>query len=145
MRISMKADYGIRAMVDLARHYGQGPVQTSEIAARQFIPEPYLDQLLTVLRKAGLIRSIRGPQGGHMLMRPPSQITMGEVITALEGNISVLDCLDDMGTCQLSERCGQRSIWQEIRTMTRRILESVTIQDLLEREEQAEARVMYHI
>jgi len=78
-------------------------------------------------------------------MRPPSQITMGEVITALEGNISVLDCLDDMGTCQLSERCGQRSVWQEIRTMTRRILESVTIQDLLEREEQAEARVMYHI
>jgi len=145
MRISMKADYGIRAMVDLARHYGEGPVQTSEIAARQFIPEPYLDQLLTVLRKAGLIRSIRGPQGGHMLMRPPSQITMGEVVAALEGNIAVLDCLDDMGACQLSERCGQRSVWQEVRAVTRRILDSVTLQDLLEREEQAETRVIYHI
>jgi len=141
----MKADYGIRAMVDLARHYGQGPVQTSEIAARQHIPEPYLDQLLTVLRKAGLIRSIRGPQGGHMLVRSPALITMGEVVAALEGNIAVLDCLDDMAACQLSERCGQRSVWQEIRTLTRQVLDSVTIQDLLEREEQAEARVMYHI
>ncbi|MFQ5861407.1 MAG: RrF2 family transcriptional regulator, partial [Dehalococcoidia bacterium] len=85
MRVSMKVDYGVRALMDLTQRYGQGPVQTSEIAQHQGIPEPYLDQLLTTLRKAGFIRSRRGPGGGHTLAREPEAISLGAVINALEG------------------------------------------------------------
>src|SRR4051794_22155275 len=74
VRISTKGDYGVRALVELAHHYGEGPVQSAEIAGRQGIPEPYLDQILTTMRRAGLIRSVRGPQGGHTLARPPAEI-----------------------------------------------------------------------
>ena len=73
MKVSMKGDYGVRALVELAHHYGEGPVQSAAIASRQAIPEPYLDQLLTSLRRAGFIRSVRGPQGGHALIRDPHE------------------------------------------------------------------------
>ena len=74
MKVSMKGDYGVRALVELAHHYGEGQVQSAAIAARQSIPEPYLDQLLTTLRRAGFIRSVRGPQGGHALIRDPHDL-----------------------------------------------------------------------
>src|SRR6476620_9715851 len=85
VKLSMRSDYGARAIVDLARHYNQGPVQSAEIAGRQAIPEAYLEQLLTTLRKSGLIRSTRGPHGGHELARPPAEIRCADVINALEG------------------------------------------------------------
>ena len=74
VKLSMRSDYGARAVIDLARHYNRGPVQSADIAARQAIPEAYLEQLLTTLRKSGLIRSTRGPHGGHELARPPADI-----------------------------------------------------------------------
>src|SRR5213592_207285 len=111
MKISMKGDYGLRALVDLADHFGEGPVQSKEIADRQDIPEPYLDQLLTVLRKAGYIRSRRGPQGGHALAKAPAEISMGDVITTLEGSIAPVGCLDGTMDCSLSGKCGQQEIW----------------------------------
>src|SRR5688572_23414336 len=81
----MRADYGARAIIDLAQHYGQGLTQTAEIAARQRIPESYLEQLLTTLRKAGLVRSVRGPAGGHELARSPANLTLGDIMDVLEG------------------------------------------------------------
>ena len=82
MRISTKGDYGVRALIELSHHFGQGkPIQSAEIAARQHSPEPYLDQLLTTLRKAGFIRSVRGPQGGHALLQRPEEIRLSDVMT----------------------------------------------------------------
>ena len=85
MRISSKGEYGLRALFDLAQRYGEGPVQSHDIHERQGIDENYLNQILILLRKAGLIESVRGPQGGHRLARPPAQITLLEMVTALEG------------------------------------------------------------
>jgi Rrf2 family protein len=145
MKLSMKSDYGARAIIDLARHYGLGPVQTAEIAARQFVPEAYLEQLLTLLRKAGLVRSTRGPHGGHELTRPPAQITFGEVVRALEGSLAPLDCLDDAASCQLSPTCSMRDVWAEVQVNTLRLLDSLTIETLVERQKVRESRVMYYI
>ena len=145
MKISMKGDYGVRALVDLADHYGNGPVQSREIAERQDIPEPSLDQLLTVLRKAGFIRSRRGPQGGHALARPPTDISMGAVITSLEGSIAAVGCLDGTVDCSLSGNCGQQEIWQEVTEASQRVLNQTSIGDLLERQHAKRARSMYYI
>jgi Rrf2 family protein len=141
----MRSDYGARAVIDLARHYNRGPVQSADIAARQAIPEAYLEQLLTTLRKSGLIRSTRGPHGGHELARPPAEIRFAEVIAALEGPLVPLDCLNDADACVVSPTCGMREIWQEVMASTRRILEATTIEDLVERQKARESRVMYYI
>ena len=145
MKLSMRSDYGARAVIDLARHYNRGPVQSADIAARQAIPEAYLEQLLTTLRKSGLIRSTRGPHGGHELARSPAEIRFAEVIAALEGPLVPLDCLNDADACVVSPTCGMREIWQEVMASTRRILEATTIEDLVERQKARESRVMYYI
>jgi Rrf2 family protein len=141
----MRSDYGARAIIDLARHANQGPVQSADIAARQAIPEAYLEQLLTSLRKSGLIRSIRGPRGGHELARPAADIRFAEVIGALEGPLLPLDCLGEANACAVSPTCSMREIWQEVAASTQRVLESVTIGDLAERQRARESRAMYYI
>ena len=141
----MRSDYGARAIIDLARHYNQGPMQSAEIAARQAIPEAYLEQLLTTLRKSGLIRSTRGPHGGHELARGPADITFLDVVTALEGPLMPLDCLNDAVACVISPTCGMREVWQEVMAATRDILQRTTIEDLVERQKVRESRVMYYI
>ncbi len=145
MKISMKGDYGLRALVDLAEHFGEGPVQSREIAEREDIPEPYLDQLLTVLRKAGFILSRRGPQGGHVLARPPERIHMGEVISTLEGSLAAVGCLDGTVACSLSGRCGQQEIWQIITESAQTVLEKTTLRDLVDRQQARRRRAMYYI
>jgi len=130
----MKGDYGVRALIELAHHYGEGPVQSAVIASRQGVPEPYLDQLLTALRRAGFIRSVRGPQGGHALIRDPQELRLSEAISALEGSLAPIACLDDPNGCRKSTSCSLRPVWQEVEAATIRILDSITIADLAERE-----------
>jgi Rrf2 family protein len=137
MKVSMKGDYGVRALVELALHYGEGPVQSAVIAGRQSIPEPYLDQLLTSLRRAGFIRSVRGPQGGHALIRDPRELRLSEAIGALEGSLSPIGCLDDPEGCRKTASCSLRPVWQEVEAATLRILDGITIADLAERERAA--------
>lgn len=134
MKVSMKGDYGVRALVELAHHYGEGPVQSAVIASRQCIPEPYLDQLLTSLRRAGFIRSVRGPQGGHALIRDPRELRLSEAIGALEGSLAPIACLDDPNGCRGTASCSLKPVWQEIEAETTRILQGITIADLAERE-----------
>jgi Rrf2 family protein len=134
MKVSMKGDYGVRALVELAHRYGEGPVQSAAIASRQSIPEPYLDQLLTTLRRAGFIRSVRGPQGGHALIRDPQDLKLSEVIIALEGSLAPIACLDDPEGCRTTPSCSLRPVWQEVEAATVRVLESITIADVAERE-----------
>ena len=140
MKISTKGDYGIRALIELTHHFGEArPMQSGEIAARQKIPESYLEQLLTTLRRAGFIRSVRGPQGGHALIREPRDLRVSEVIEALEGSIMPIDCLDDTSLCSRSGGCAQREMWQAVREAILNVLDNTTIGDLAERERAAQA------
>jgi len=115
-------------MIDLAQHVGLGPVQSHDIAERQDIPEPYLNQLLTLLRKAGLIASRRGPGGGHFLARPATRITLAEVVTALEGPVWTPDEADN-GRWE-----SFQVVWGEVAQAVKHILDRVTLYELLERE-----------
>lgn len=141
----MRTDYGVRAVTDLAQHYGRGLIQCRDIANRQRIPENYLDQLMTDLRKAGLVKSTRGPAGGHQLARPPSGVTMGQVVEALEGPLFPIGCLDSSGNCALSPNCAQREVWTEIHELTRRVLDSTTVEDLARRQQHGREEVRYYI
>lgn len=135
MKVSTKGDYGIRAVIELAHHYHDPkPTQSSDIAARQAIPESYLEQLLTTLRRAGFVRSVRGPQGGHLLIRDPAALPVSEVIEALEGSILPIDCLDDSSACSKAGGCAQREMWQAVREAILGVLENTTIADLAARD-----------
>src|SRR5437867_4535820 len=140
MKISTKGDYGIRALIELSHHAGESrPTQSSEIAARQNIPESYLEQLLTTLRRSGFIRSVRGPQGGHALVRDPDNLRISEVIEALEGPIMLSDCLDDASACARNGGCSQPEMWQAVREAMMSVLDDTTIGDLAERERAAQS------
>ena len=141
----MKVDYGVRALVELAQRYGSGSVQTVEIAERQSIPEPYLDQLLATLGKFGFIRSRRGPQGGHVLAKAPHEISLGMVMAGLEGTAAPLDCIDEPAECNLSRICAQREVWRSVEDAVQSVLNSTTIADLANRQERLQNRGMYHI
>lgn len=141
----MRADYGLRAMIDLCQHEGQGPVQSGQIAARQSVSEPYLDQLLTSLRKAGLIWSLRGPSGGHGLARPAASITLAEIVLALEGQTTPMACIQEPGRCQLGSACAIREVWEAMDSACLAVLERMTLAELSARQEQVQSRVMYYI
>lgn len=145
MKVSMKTDYGLRALTYLAQRYGQGSVQSSDIAAHQAIPEPYLDQLLTTLRKAGFINSRRGPQGGHVLARTPDEIAVGEVVLALEGSLAPLSCLEEQTGCFQGGGCAQREMWQAVQQATEAVLNATTIGELAKRQLSRQQRAMYSI
>ena len=141
----MRADYGLRAMIDLARHFGQGTVQSAQIAARQNISDPYLDQLLTALRKAGLVHSVRGPSGGHALTRPPREITLAEIVVALEGPTTFVSCIKDEQHCQLGRNCAIHEIWREMEAASMRVLQGTTLEELTRRQSARVTREMYYI
>lgn len=145
MKISRKTDYGVRALIDLSQHYGQGEILSSDIAVRQDIPQPYLDQLLISLRKAGLVRSRRGPQGGHTLAKPPAQITLAEATAALEGSISPLSCVEEPHSCSHSPSCALRDVWQEIGEVTEKLLQATNIGALAQRQEHRQQKGAYYI
>jgi Rrf2 family protein len=140
----MRADYGARAIMDLGQHFGQGLVQTADIAARQRIPESYLEQLLAGMRKAGLVRSVRGPSGGHELARSPSIMTLGDVLDVLEGISTPSACMDG-GACKTFPACVLQDVWQELYDGYQRAVHGITIDELIRRQTEREARSMYHI
>jgi len=141
MKISTKGEYGIRALLELTQHYGEGFIQSSEIAEKRNIPENYLYQLLITMRKAGLIRSRRGPQGGHMLARNPEKISLNEAVVVLEGPLSPTSCSDDMSPedCQFSDSCAVREIWTMVTEATQTLLSNTTLAQLAARERQKKA------
>ena len=111
MKLSTRSRYGTRFLIELARHYDEGPVQTGFIAERQGISVKYLEQIIVPLRKANLIKSIRGRNGGHMLARPPEEIKMGEVLEVLEEGIDIAGCINKPDTCKRSIDCRSRDLW----------------------------------
>lgn len=137
MKISTKGRYGLRAMVDLSRHFGEGPIMMGSIAARQDLSPKYLHALLASLRAAGLIRSVRGTGGGYMLARAPETIPVRAVITALEGPLELTDCVGSPTICSRSGECLARQVWLEMSQAMNGVLEELTLADLLARESKA--------
>ena len=147
MKLTSKGEYGIRALFDLALHFDKSPRRSREIAKDQGVPEDYLNQLLIKLRMAGLINSLRGPQGGHVLARAPRQITLYEIVRELEGEITSI--AHDVKPILLDEMLNK--IWLEVEEETTRILQAMTLEDLceqyLERQAQLQkqSQMMYYI
>ncbi|NLY56319.1 MAG: Rrf2 family transcriptional regulator [Firmicutes bacterium] len=132
MRLSTKGRYGLKAMVDLALQYGKEPTPLNEIAERQDISQAYLEQLMASLRKAGLVQSIRGAQGGYRLSRAPEKITIGEVLRALEGPLVPVDCVDKGGAgCEKMDGCYTIIVWEKLRDAIDEVLDSLTLRDLM--------------
>ena len=129
----MRVDYGVRALVELALHYGEGPVQTADIARSQEIPEAYLDQLMSTLHKYGFVVSRRGPQGGHRLAMDPQDINLHMVMSTLDGNLSPLDCLISPTDCVFSESCAQQEVWKSVEEAVEEVLRNIKISDLVQR------------
>lgn len=134
MRISTRGEYGVRAMFDLAIHYGQGPISLKTIAERQLVSEHYLEQLMAALRRAGLVTSKRGAQGGYELADAPELIRIGDIIRVLEGPITPLDCLDVSTKtgpyCGQPEQCVLRGLWKSLQDSMEQVLDNTTLEDL---------------
>ena len=130
MRIPMKVDYGVRALVELALHHGEGHLHTADIARNQGIPEAYLDQLMTTLHKFGFVVSRRGPQGGHRLAMEPRDINLHMVMKTLDGSLSPLDCLINPTECVFSESCAQQEVWKSVEGAVEEVLRNINLSDL---------------
>ena len=135
MKMSTRAQYGTRALLDLALHIGQGTVTLKDIARRQQISLRYLDNVITPLIAAGIVRSTRGARGGVSLARPLDEIRLDEVIQLLEGSIAPVACVTNPEACPRSATCVTRDIWGELKDAMSSVLESITLQDLVVRQE----------
>lgn len=129
MKLSTKGRYGVRAMVDLAINYSESPVSIKSIAGRQNISELYLEQLFSPLRKAKLIKSVRGAQGGYVLSKHPKEISVSDIIDVLEGPIEISSCIDS-GECSNMEVCPSRLLWEKIKNSIDEVTKSITLQDM---------------
>jgi Rrf2 family cysteine metabolism transcriptional repressor len=135
MNFTAKEDYGLRAVLDLAVHSGAGPVQTREIAARQRIPEQFLEQLLAALRRAEVVRSTRGAGGGYSLAGTPDRITVGQVLRALSGPLVPTELVtgeNDLSTKDIPEAAVVRAVWESVRAAIRTVADKTTLQQLLD-------------
>ena len=130
MKLSTKGRYGVKAMVDLAIHYGESPISIKSISQRQGISEYYLEQLFSALRKAKLIKSITGAQGGDVLNKLPEEITVADIMEVLEGPIEISDCVEGT-TCNNGNCCATRLVWQKIKTSIEDVTTSVTLKDIV--------------
>jgi len=132
---STKGEYGVRLMVQLGRHFGQGPASLAEIAAEEELPRAYLEQLVMSLRDAGLVTSTRGAHGGYELARPPAEIRMSDVLRALEGPLAPMICASDDPehaiVCDRSSRCTVNILWVRVRDAITSTLDSMTLADLV--------------
>ena len=131
VKLSTRGRYGIHAMFDLAQNGAAGPVPIKAIAERQLIPEAYLEQLIAVLRRDDLVRSVRGAQGGYQLSREPDEITVGDVLRSMEGDLALADCLLEEDACDRACRCPTRVVWQKLHDGLNRIVDSISLQDML--------------
>ncbi len=133
MKLSTRARYSSRMMLELALRYGQGPILLREVSNSQEISLKYLFQLLIPLKVANLIRSARGAHGGYFLARPPKDIKLSEIITTVEGSISPVECVDNPDVCKRHNFCVTTEVWAEIGEKCLKILESYSLQDMVDR------------
>ena len=133
MKFSTKGTYGLRAVVELAKHYGEGPVSLSAVAAEQGISEAYLEQLMRSLKNAELVKTVRGKTGGYALNKAPSELSVGEVLRALEGSTDVVDCVGTEGNvCENACTCSARPLFLKLQSRINAVLDETTIGELTE-------------
>ena len=133
MKLSTRTRYGIRAVIELAQHESDRPLQLKLIAERQEISIKYLEQLMSLLRSAGFVRSVRGSKGGYVLARPANQIRLSEVFRSLEGTVTTTECIEDTDVCERSADCVAREIWMEVEAAIHQVLDATTLADLVNR------------
>lgn len=134
MKVSTRGEYGVRAMVALARHFGEGPMSIADIARTSSVPPAYLEQLIAPLRRADLVQSKRGAHGGYVLARPPQDVRIGEIYRVMEGPVAPMDCVSENmadQTCPLIDNCETRPIWLRMRDSIVDVLDSTTLADLI--------------
>lgn len=134
MKISTKGRYGLRALIDLAQYSEIEPVSINSIATRQGISERYLEQLMTLMKKAGLIKSIRGASGGYVLAKEMAEISVGDVLRALEGNLQPVECaaFSEEDSCEASGACVTKYVWQRINESINKTVDEISLKQLVE-------------
>lgn len=132
MKISTKGRYALRLMLDLAMHDTGSPVSLKDIAARQSISDKYLEQIISILNKAGFVRSIRGAQGGYRLMRKPEEYTVGMILRLTEGSLAPVDCVNEGSSCDRMEACVTIRIWKQIYDAVNNVVDNITLADVIE-------------
>ena len=135
MRLSTKGEYASRAMLELAFHYESKPLHIRDISRAQSIPQRFLEQILLQLKRAGYLRSRKGPDGGYYLSRPPADINIAEVIRVMDGPLAPIDCVSVTAheVCPHEKTCSLKLLWKEVRDAVAEILERTTLEDLVER------------
>ncbi|MEN6577330.1 MAG: Rrf2 family transcriptional regulator [Phycisphaerales bacterium] len=133
MKLSTRTRYGMRAIIELAQHEDKRPLQLKLIAERQDISVKYLEQLMSLLRSAGFVRSVRGSKGGYILARPADQIRLNEIFRCLEGAVTTAECTEDESYCARSADCAARDVWKRVETAIQDVLGSIRLSDLIEK------------
>lgn len=133
MKISTRTRYGLRAVLELAMSYGQGPLQLKAIAQHQDISVKYLEQIIAILKSGGFVRSIRGARGGYILAISPNQVKISDVFGCLEGPVNTVDCIENQNCCARVADCLAREVWAQVQNAINNILQSITLQDLVDR------------
>jgi Rrf2 family protein len=141
VKLSTRGRYGVRALFELARQQGQGPVPINVLASHQEISAKYLEQLLIPLKAAGLVSSVRGARGGYLLSRPPEDISLYDVVAVLEGPLTVVECVENPDSCQRQGGCAVHLLWDEMSLKLKSFLSDISLADLLARSRQAECDV----
>jgi Rrf2 family cysteine metabolism transcriptional repressor len=134
MKLSTKCRYGLRAMIEIARNFNNGPVNRQSITNAQDISKAYLENILISLREKNLIRTTRGASGGFVLQQAPAKTTVLQIVNALEGSIAPVDCIENPSICERSGPCPARKAWQKLFEAQKAALSSMTLQDLLDME-----------
>jgi Rrf2 family protein len=135
VRLSTRVRYGVRALIELAKHGRDKPVPLHELAKNQSLSIKYLEQMASSLKIAGLIESVRGPEGGYRLTKKPSELTVWDIYRVLDVDVDITDCLKDVpGCCPREQICVARELWLEVNDTLKRILKSKTLQQLADRE-----------
>ena len=133
MKISTKGRYALRLMIDIAMHNEAGPVRIKDISSRQGISDKYLEQIISVLHKAGYVRSIRGPQGGYLLVKKPKEYTVGMILRLTEGSLAPVSCLDyEENYCERQSSCATLILWTRLNDAIKSVVDNVTLADLVE-------------
>jgi Rrf2 family cysteine metabolism transcriptional repressor len=135
VRLSTKGEYASRAMLELAFHYEIKPLHIRDISKAQSIPQRFLEQILLQLKRAGYLRSRKGPDGGYYLSRPPADINIAEVIRVMDGPLAPIDCVSVTAheVCPHEKTCSLKWLWKEVRDAVAEILERTTLEDLVQR------------
>ena len=131
MKISTKGRYALRLLADIAANSESGPVSIKDVSRRECISDKYLEQIISTLNAAELVRSVRGPQGGYLLRKPASDITVGMVLRVTEGGMTPVVCLEDAGACDMQASCTTKNLWKRLDKAINSVIDTTTIADLV--------------